>query len=313
MIRDRIDTLTEEVGSGRTSDPGRALKSDFSGLSRLTHNLQSLDAFQSSLALAETWGQAAQTSLGRIAEASARISASLPTNLASARSDGMRGAAAIARGAAEDIASALQTSVGGRAVFGNGEPGSPLSSINSLLSDIASLAAGSADFDAYVASVDAYFEPGGAYDTIQLTPVPATAVRFPVGGGETVSIDVDAGSSEIRNALKQAALIAGLENAGFDTTVASHSDVSNELQSRSSQVTSQLPVLQGVLGSAEARVALRSERNLADRQNIEMALSDMMGIDPYEAVTKLQNELSRLESLYAITARRSQLRLTDYL
>lgn len=312
ITRDRIEILSQEVGSGRSSDSGRALSSDFSGLSQVSHQLHTLQSVRESLGRAEAWGAALQGALSQIAEAGVRVSSALPASLAAAE-DGFVQAAATGRGAAEDIGAALQRSVAGRALFANGAEAGPLASIQTILDDASALAVGASDFEGYVQDIDAYFAAGGSYETDGLTGFQAAPIRFPAGGGAEISFSVDATSDQVRDALKQAVLVAGLADAGFDTRNGAGTSIAIELQRRSAQVGADLPQLQGQIGVQEERAAGQAQAAEVAMQDAERAVSDALGVDPFEAATRLQNELSRLESLYAITARRSQLRLTDYL
>ena len=313
IIRDRIETLSQEVASGLTSDPGRALKSDFSDVSRLSHQLRNLDAFHESIAVATSWGAAIQVSLAQIGEASARLGNQLGSSLSVVGDTDFGIASGFAEGVARDIGNALGRTFAGRALFGNGSALDVTPSAEAVLADIAAIAGTATDFDSYVAAVDGYFADGGPFETTHLGALPVGSTEFPVDDGETARFDLDAGNIEIRSAFKQAVLVAGLAHAGFQLSGEARSDAVVELKRRSAGVTSDLPLLQGRIGAVEERLGILAERTMIARQDSEIALSDRLSVDPYDAATRLQNELSRLESLYAITARRSRLRLTDYL
>lgn len=312
-VRDRIDTLNEEIGTGQVSDLGRALGSDFSQASQFAHSLRTLDGFSASLDSARTWGEALQNSLGQIADASSRLAGALPTSIASLDRPGLALTAQTARGTAEDIGIALNRAVAGRALFANGAEGGGFLSVDAVLADVAALAASSTEFDGYVQAVDAYFADGGVFETAHLSDVTGGHVRFPASPGERVSFEVDAGQSELRAALAQAALVAGLPNAGFSIPSGQKSSVVADLLGRSVEVGSGLAWLQGQVGLTEGRVETLADQTSRERGSAEVALSDLMEADPFETATRLQNEMSRLETLYAITARRARLRLTDYL
>ena len=61
--RARLDVLTEELASGRFADIGRALSSDFSIFSRISHALRTQDARQGALSRAGTWLDSVQTAM----------------------------------------------------------------------------------------------------------------------------------------------------------------------------------------------------------------------------------------------------------
>ncbi|UWQ19005.1 hypothetical protein [Jannaschia sp. M317] len=307
--RDRIETLSQEIASGRAADTGRALSSDFSQVSRLAHGLREGRASIESLSQAQTWGAAIQASLARVADVSARQMADLPVNLANPDPAAI---SRLSRGGEEgvrDIVAALGHTVGGRALFANGGTEPPITTVDDILTEVSALATAATDFDDYIQRVDAYFAPGGTFETAHLS-VPATdPTRFPAGGGEVVTFEVEAGSDELVQALRSAATLSGLGGASFALTP----DARLTLQERAANAAADLPTLQGRIGATEARVGDRLETLRAEEQQAEVDLSTAVGVDPFETVSALQNEMTRLETLYAITARRAQLRLTDYL
>ncbi|PWJ22331.1 hypothetical protein [Jannaschia seohaensis] len=307
--RDRVDILSQEVASGRSSDLGRALRSDFSEVSRLTHQMAHLDAMKISLSRAETWGEGLQLSLAGVETSLADLAQGLATGLFSASTPGI--VPDVAEGALRDIAAFLNGTANDRALFGNGAGDHPIQDIDAVLSDVRGLAAGAVDYETYAADVDAYFAPGGPFETTRLTIGANEPVVFPVGDGRTVSFEVDAGSSELIQAVKQAALAAGLDDRGF--ALAPGSTAAIDIQSRMLSATAALPDLRGRIGAVEERVSDMASSLDDRRSETEIALGETIGIDRFEAASALQNEMARLESLYAITARRAQLRLTDYL
>ncbi len=311
--RDRVDILSQELASGRSADTSRALSSDFSELSHLSHRMHNLQSVRESLGQAKTWGDALQTSLETIGQAGQRVAQALPASLAAAGNDGVQQAAATARGAAEDIGAALRHTIAGRAIFANGSETPPLASVADVLDDVGLLARGAADFDSYVNAVDSYFASAGTFETTRVTGFDAAPIRFPAGEGQSVSFAVDAKSSEVRDAFKQAVLVAGLSDAGFDMRAGDRGAAMMVLQERSAQVGANLPLLQGRIGVQEARIATRYDAAETGLQDAEVAISEAVGVDPFDVATRLQDEMSRLETLYAITARQAQLRLTDYL
>ena len=80
-------------------------------------------------------------------------------------------------------------------------------------------------------------------------------------------------------------------------------------------ITSQgeLAVLQAHIGTVESRIEDAKIINSAEGAALDLARSEMLGVDPYETATKLENTQTQLETLYALTARLSRLSLVDFL
>ncbi len=312
--RARIETLTQEMGTGRVADAGRALSSDFSALSQISHALRTTEARAASLNNAAIWLDVMQGSMERIEQAGAQIGEKLVSTLTASGYLSVDNLAVTAEGAMEDIASALGRTHDGRGLFTNGDPAGPAPvDIDALSADTKALAAGATDIASLLAAFDGYFADGGAFETNALRAFPADPVQFPIGGGESIGVPVSAGDRSVRDALKEAALVAALPDLGFPVGNAELSELAAILPARAATASSNLTTSRAVIGTVEERVDHARQNLDEERSKLETRKSDTIGADPYDTATRLQNEMTRLETLYAITARKSRLRLTDYL
>lgn len=312
--RARLETLTQELSSGRHADIGRALSSDFSAVSQASHALRTHETRMAALSTAETWLRSSQGSLDAVRAAGARIGLEVPVAIGAGGAPGLDALAVTARGALQDMVSSLEVRIGGRAVFGNGDAsGGPLIDLDALIAETGALAAGAGSMDEIYQAFDAYFGPGGGIEANVLKPVPAASAKFPLGDGASVEMPVSLADPGIRDALKQAALVAALPQAGFAVAGATSSGLGAELSGRAAQVEGDVATVQGKLGSVQERVDRRGSELSRQRTELEAVRTDALGADPFETATRLQNEMTRLETIYAVTARRAQLRLTDYL
>jgi flagellar hook-associated protein 3 FlgL len=305
--RDRIEALSQEVSTGRSSDVGRAVRGDFSEVSRHAADLHRRDAIAIGLKRAQSWSGAAQSALGGIASVLDALSEAIPLGLDISQGFASEQGAAAAR----DVARLLNSAEGGRFLFAGGRTEPPLPDVDAVLADVSALAALSTDYGDYTARIEAYFAPGGGLETNRLADTAPDLVRFSLAGGDTVDVMVSARTRELIGALEQAALVAGLSDLSFEIDDASPE--AGDLRARIEGARRAMPALRGTLGAVEARIETRAEENDAARDAAEMALADRIGIDPFEAAAGLRNEMARLETLYAVTARRAALRLTDWL
>jgi flagellar hook-associated protein 3 FlgL len=67
------------------------------------------------------------------------------------------------------------------------------------------------------------------------------------------------------------------------------------------------------LGLDQRRLEDALARNQAERASFEESRSRLVGVDPYEAATRLTELETQLQSIYAMTARTTQLSLLNYL
>ena len=312
--RARLDRLTEELATGRQADTGRALTSDFSTFSRVSHELRTIEARGSALDRAAIWTEVAQTSLGALDGVSKSLDEAVVTSLSAADGRSFANLAKAGDAALGDMVRILSKTDGGRAVFGNGDTsGTPPYDLETLRAETRALAQAATDLPSLLQSFDDYFAAGGGVEASAQSAFPADPLKFPLGGGESLEVPVDARDSAIRDALKQAALVAALPEAGFDVTPTDRRTLAIELPRRAAGASGDLAGLRGGLGSVEARIGLLATRLGEDRTDLEARRTDAVGTDAFDVATRLQSEMSRLETIYAVTARRSRLNLTDFL
>ncbi|WP_220750729.1 flagellin [Jannaschia sp. AI_61] len=185
--------------------------------------------------------------------------------------------------------------------------------MEAVRSDIASIAQNSTDFGTYLADVTAYFDAGGAFETTIVSSYASEQATFPGRDGKSFGVDLDARSAGLKEAIANAAVLSGMRHVGFDVSELVKSSAASMLLTRASAADADVSTMQAQVGVLEERISDDREAAVSERLDAEKRLSDLVGIDEYDVATRLNAELSRLEAAYAITARRSQLRLTNFL
>ena len=71
--------------------------------------------------------------------------------------------------------------------------------------------------------------------------------------------------------------------------------------------------LAGRIGISEARIDEASTRNESESNALQVLKYDLLGVDAYDAATRMETAQNQLETLYAVTARLSRLSLVDFL
>src|SRR5690606_17101281 len=79
------------------------------------------------------------------------------------------------------------------------------------------------------------------------------------------------------------------------------------------QAVSDLAQTQARTGIIQQRVTAASERLSMQIDIFSGKVNDLVGIDPYEASTRVQSLLAQIETAYTLTNRISQLSLVRYL
>ncbi len=128
---------------------------------------------------------------------------------------------------------------------------------------------------------------------------------------ETASASVSANNDGIRQMMMSAATIAvffdGNLNANAQQAVMEHS------LAKSGEAVSGIAQIQAQTGIVEQRITASSERLQMQIDIFKGKVSDMEGVDPYEASTRVSTLLSQIETAYTLTSRIRQLSLVRYL
>jgi flagellar hook-associated protein 3 FlgL len=67
------------------------------------------------------------------------------------------------------------------------------------------------------------------------------------------------------------------------------------------------------IGLAQERIATAQTRNIAEATAMGLARADLIAVDGYDAASRLKETETRLQTIYALTARLSELSLANYL
>ncbi|SMO86247.1 flagellin C-terminal helical region [Thalassovita litoralis] len=125
-----------------------------------------------------------------------------------------------------------------------------------------------------------------------------------------IHLDLRADAPELRDLMADVALAA--LSADYATA-----DVQTGLLKRAGngllQDQDNLTALRADLGFAESRIEEIGAGIAAERVSLNYAREALLGVDEYEAATRLENVQFQLEALYTVTARLSGLSLVDYL
>jgi flagellar hook-associated protein 3 FlgL len=312
-VRSDLATATQELSTGRKADMGRAVAGNFAPLVALDRQLSAVAGYHSNAGEAATFTDAAQTALERVRSASG----GLGTRLIGAEQADLATLGSVFATEAEDAfaasVSALNVNVGGRAVFGGTATDRvPLAAADDMLAALRTAVAGETTAAGVVAAVEAWFAPGAGFDTTGYVGSADPLANFQVAEGRQVGMGIKADDPALRDQLKSLAIAAMMESASVTDSAekvllaktAGQAIVANQ---------DRVLRLQAEVGSAQARIETARVENASETTALQMARNDIVGTDPYEVATRLQNLQVQLETIYTITARLSGLSLTNYL
>lgn len=305
--------LSQEVTTGLAADSARHLSGDLGHVNALDAAQARLAAYATTTSELATRATAMQSALGTVSELAATAVSSLLPLDAMATPARVDAAATGSRAALDTVMTTLNTRFGDRGLFsGTATASAPLASSAQLLTALQSVIAGATGAaDAEAAVTDWFSDPAGYHAMIYAGgDVPGA---IPVAEGETVSLDVTADDPALRDLIRGLSL-ATLVGEGL---FAGQPEARRTLAERAGTIVlgaqDGLTATRARLGLAEARIADAATRNDAEGAAYDLARADLLGIDGYDAATRLTGAEERLQLLYALTARLSNLSLVDYI
>ncbi len=313
LLKSDLQRLSNELTTGRVTDTAARVSGDLVPLSGIDTALARIKGYGSVTSETGLFAGAMQTALGAIGDLSTELSTSLiaaGSGFSAARVDAV---SADARQRFETTISALNTRFGDRSIFaGKATTDAATVDATSLLQllDIAVAGAASAG-DVEIAVADWFDDPAGfmaqAYTGgSKLAPVS-------IAPGEEAMVDVTAADPAIRATLKGMAMAALLDRGVLAGQPEARQDLARRAGVSLLQSQSDRAYLSARLGTVEAQIDAATARNSAETTSLQIARSDIVGADPFETASKLQETQAQLEKIYAITARMTRLSLMDYL
>ncbi|MCP1336843.1 flagellin N-terminal helical domain-containing protein [Futiania mangrovi] len=324
--RQRLAVTSQELTTGRSANPVRALGPGTRTLMSLETERRAADAYLDTTKLVMTRIGAMETALETVASdlprlAADALGAGTRGDLPAMEAQGTDAQAALVR-----IVSALNTQTGGRHLFsGAATDTAPLAgadAVNQVLQDRLAATTGTlqtqADADALAADLDLAFEdagPGGPNTFTGTVYLGDTGARLAadVGPGQRIAYGVRADNPAVRDLLKGLAMIV---RAG-DSKTPDHAQARARLiELGANRIQAGLDALTGVragLGTAAREIEDAGKRHDAARGALDTRIAGLVGVDPYEAASELRALESQLETTYLITGRLQNLTLTRFL
>lgn len=314
-LRADLTRLSTEMTTGRAAAPSAHLKGDLAPLGALESRARRLDAVLIAARSAQTEAGAGQNALSGLATIAADSAASL-LNVSSRTADPgtLRTASSAARLALDAAQTTLSASVAGKALFsGTATDRTPLVGGDAMLAALTPLVAGATSADQVADAIEAAFQdPGGLFET-QFYLGAAAAPGAPLDGDQRAASLPTAADPALRRLLSGLAMAA----VAADDSLALSQDQRQALTRRASltlfDAGAGITALQADLGESEARLEGLDTRLSGERSALDLARESLIGVDSFEAAGKLQEAQTRLEVLYAVTARTSRLSLVEYL
>lgn len=307
---------TRELSTGQHANLVTHLSGDLGPLADIERSLKTTESFLVAISEQRLRADTAQDALGSIRDVLSQAAG--PLLLVQEASDAglIQNAGVDALARFSSVVGTLNTSVGGASLFAGIASDRPaLASADTILSELVSeiSAAGATTAQSVGAVVDAWFAPGGGYETVGYTGGARPADGVLIAEGAVAQPLQTAQAAEIREALSSLALAALIGRGVLDASPDEQATLARDSGLRLIQVDESIVRLQADLGTQQSRISFSEAENRARLESLEMHRAELVGVDPFDAATRVQETQAQLESLYAMTARISRLSLTEYL
>lgn len=313
-LRQQLGQLTDELSSGRVSDIKEVLAGNHNYLTSLERSLTVLEGYSVANGEAAYLTGAMQASLDRVQGLSGELGIDLL--LASGGPVGVVSGnpSENARVQLGSILNSLNGNIAGRSLFaGAATDQTPLESSEVILNELRTALAGQTTPDELFTAAESWFSDPAGFDAVIYQGSASTLAPFVLSDTEMISLDVRANDTAIKNAIMNVALAALADDPGFGLSVPQQSELFGltgaALQSNQDQLTS----LRSSIGFTEARIEQISVRNQSEATSFEFARNQLLEADPFETATQLEAVQFRLQSIYSVTVRSSQLSLVNFL
>lgn len=310
-----LTALSQEVTTSRTSNLQTHLRGDYVSIAGLERNLQMQDAFLSSNHEAAGFADGQQLALEGLQTS---LQASGPEFLmiaTSGEATQFRTLFSSAGNELETVLSRINTRWGDRALFaGAATQGPAIADAPTLLADLGAAVAGQTTAAGVMTAVDAWFDtPGGGFDTTGYLGSTTTLAPMKVGEGTSATLAITAGDQVIRDSLKAYATSALVDQGLLAGDLREQQWLMQDLGERLVATNDEVITMRAGLGATQERIDSAAARSEAEISALTLARDALIGVDPYDAATRLKEVETQLETVYTLTARMSQLSLASVL
>ena len=314
-IRTRLDGLARELSTGLKLDPSRDLGAEGSRVPQIDRQLSLVSRQVSSANQLADRLAVMQAGLGNLANLGTTFREQLVSLSQSSGNSWRQEVSRLGQIAIEDAVSTLNTRFANSFLFsGVGEEMPGLAPAQEILDAIRIDIAGVTSADDLVEVIDDWFtEPGGGFDMNAYLGDDGDPIERRLDDLSSIRIDVRADSGAIRELMKGAALAYFADDPAVILPDQERDAVVARAADTLFGASSQLAELSGELGHVEQRVDQAIARLVAQQTSLSIMQGSLLGADPFETASELEQVQFQLETHYAVTARLSQLSLTRYL
>lgn len=308
VLKSQAADAGAEVTSGRAADAGTHLGGALNQLAALDAAQTRLAGYGRATSLLAVRAEAMAGVLTHVANLSDDLAGQLLQAAGVGDGGQMTAAAQRAQTVFGQFVAAMNTRAGDVTVMAGARPDAPaLADAAEILSQARAAVQGANGVAGFEAALDTWLNNPQGFGALYRGGGATAAVA--VAPGETLSLDATAADPALRQTVK-GMVIAALAGDGPAPAAAALVRRGAEVLAEGAAPRAQLAAR---VGAAQAQLDEAATRNAAEDSALSLQRNALVGVDGYDAATRLQTAEGQLQTLYAVTARLAKLRLVDYL
>lgn len=314
-IKSRLNTLAQELSSGRIEDLSAALKGDTKRLADIDRRITIGSAQIATAKSLANQFDVMQLALGSVSGSRDDLVSKLIAVPFQPDILQVGLVADAGRSAFESMVASLNTRYADQSLFaGTASDTVPLSDAGTMLSELRLAVAGAVTVqDVQIAVTDWFNQPGGGFETLGYLGDTADKPTRRVDDETTVEITPRANDPAFRELLAATAMAALADDNGLTLSTADRATLLGEAKTGLISAAASLANVQANLGQAQSRVESADVRLTAQISALSIMRNDLVTADPFDTASELEQVQIQLETHYTVTARLSRLSLTEYL
>lgn len=308
-----LDTARVEAVTGRAADLSRATDGNVGKVHLLEKQITDTDARLNAMNLLRADFSVVQETLDATRERVSLIATEIDAAIGLENETSLDALALQAEADLKLVIGSLNVSYGGRQLFSGAKTDTaPIADAEQIITDVAAIVAGAPNAAAVETALDTYFDdPAGTFQATIYQGSTTDAPDRDVSESRRIGVNVKATDLGLRSAIRGLALMTVAKDNAVDASVADdiRRDAAKTLRTSADALISQ----QSLLGSLESEVIVLQTRGEAVKFTLEESLNALIGVDQYEAASRMNALETQLEAAYLSTSRIGSLSLVNFL
>ncbi|MCF3972618.1 hypothetical protein [Paracoccus salsus] len=316
-LKTTLATLTQEMASGEVADIGQRLGGNTQILSRIETRILFMEQLGRNTAEAATLTQGMQDVLESVRSEVGALGLSLLAEPFNETESLLSMRAGEVADAFETTVARFNRAVGDRFLFSGLNSDAPaLAPANEILDALVVIVAGLTTAADVTQAVSDWFDaaPGmGGFLDVAYRGTIGQAQHVTIGEDQTLALVTTAATPALRDVLKGLATAALVDR---NVLAGQHGQRRDLMQTGGRVLVDNAPELlseMGRIGMGQQLIERARSESAATLSTMKIVRNELRAADPYETAGALKQVEAQLESLYAVTARLSSLKLVDYL